>query len=126
MKYVTPFTGEVFPGEKVTDTTDYVERAGYLTIKQIADAMRRSGQVLAQTRAGTYDFLTEEDLHKSSDNFQRYLAAVRRRDMSGEDIDGIHRDYFEAANAEATAKAAAEPPVDPPVPPVDPLESGGE
>lgn len=95
MIFRTQFTGELFGEiERVTNKQDFVERAGHLSIKQMVDAMRRSGQVLTQTRAGTYDFLTKEDLHKSSENFQNYVAALRKRDLTGDSPSEIYQSHY--------------------------------
>lgn len=83
------------PELPVMDSTDLVERAGYMTLKQMVDQFSQGGQVFSNVRASYHDFDDESEIESSSPELWDAIVAYRAAGVDDIDIDSINKGYVE-------------------------------
>lgn len=78
-----------------SDSTDLIERAGYMSIKQMVDLFRDSGRVFSTTRSAYHDFDSEEEIESADPALWSSIAAYRAAGVDNIDLAAINSGYIE-------------------------------
>lgn len=114
--FTLPYSGEIDPGQTL-DNTDIVERAGYMTIKQMVDAFRESGIVYKTYRSTVHDFASEAEVESADPQLWSTISAYRTAGIDDIDIAAINAGYIEYLKSKVPLPIDSSAPVSPPVQP---------